>query len=140
MKEIRITDKNDQNIEYLVTDIDGFYSEPAKKYFKSGHHLVKLAHWELIPEKTVTSRTDVYTTKPYILLDLVDTKTKEATTTRLYSNFVPYFLDQIAAQTEGAISGMKLSEVLAYLGKNKFEIWITYDKATGVQVNYQEPR
>lgn len=143
MAEIRIKEKNTPRgteVEYLVTDIDAFYEEPAKTYLAKGHHIVTLAHWELVPAKEVVTRTDNYTTKPYIMLDLVDVKTNEATTARLYSGFVPYFLDQIAAQTAGAIGGMKLSEVLAYLQTHKFEIWVSYDKSMGVQVNYQQPR
>ena len=126
--------------EVFVSSIDSFYEAPAKSYLKRGHHIVRLANYELVPSREVESRTDRYTTKAYLLLDLVDVKTGEATTTRLYSSFVPYFMDAIAAQTAGAISEMKLSDVLKYLGTHEFEIWVSYDKQYGVQVNYQEPR
>lgn len=129
-----------EHIEIGTTDIDAFYSEPTKRYLSAGHHIVRLAHYEVVPEKTVQTRTDCYTTKPYILLDLVDQKDGDVTTTRLYANFVPYFMDQIAAQTEGAISGMKLGNVLKYLGSHDFDIWVDYSKEFGVQVNYREPR
>ena len=140
MKTTIIDTVNEQRTELFVTDIDAFYSAPSPNYLKAGHHIVKLANWELVPQKTVETRTDHYVTKPYILLDLVDTKTNEATVARLYSGFVPYFLEQIAAQTDGAIGGMHLSEVLNYLGKKKFEIWVTYDKSKGPQVSYRAPR
>ena len=140
MKEKYITAANGTEIELGSTNIDDFFTESAPSYMEKGHHIVRVAHYELIPEKTVKTRTDLYTTKPYILLDLADKKTGEVTTTRLYSAFVPYFLDGIAAQTDGAISRMKLSEVLKYLGTHDFSIWVTYDKEYGVQVNYREPR
>ncbi len=139
MKKTTIID-NGNEIELGTTDIDAFYSEAAPRYMEAGHHIVRLSHYEVVPEKTVTTRTDVYTTKPYILLDLRDVKSGEITTTRLYSGFVPYFLDNIAAQTSGEISGMKLSNVLNYLGRNDFEIWVTYSRERGVEVSYREPR
>lgn len=139
MKKATIVDKNDPNVELTIMDLEAFYSEPVKTYLKAGHHVVKLAHYELVPERTVTSRTEVYTTKPYLLLDLVDVKTGEATETRLYSGFVPYFMDQLAVQTKGEISGMTLKELLHYLGRNSFDIWVKYDPKTGVQVSYQKP-
>lgn len=140
MKTKYINAANGTEIELGSTNIDDFYAESAPSYMEQGHHIVRLVHYELIPEKTVKTRTDIYTTKPYILLDLVDKKSGEVTTTRLYSAFVPYFLDGIAGQTGGAISRMKLSEVLKYLGTHDFEIWVSYDKDYGVQVNYREPR
>lgn len=129
-----------ENIELGTTDIDAFYSEKAPSYLSSGHHIVRITHYEVVPEKTVTSRTDVYTSKPYILLDLQDQKDKDVTTTRLYQNFVPYFMDQIGAQTEGATGNMPLSGVLKYLMTHDFDIWVDYSREYGVQVNYREPR
>ena len=138
-KTTYITDS--ERTEIGTTDIDAFYSEKAPSYLSSGHHIVRITHFEVVPEKTVTSRTDVYTTKPYILLDLADQKDKSSvTTTRLYQNFVPYFMDQIGAQTEGATSAMPLSAVLKHLMTHDFDIWVTYSREFGVQVNYREPR
>lgn len=133
-------DGNGNQIELGTTDIDSFYSESAPAYMSKGHHIVRLVHYELIPEKSVQSRTDRYTTKPYILMDLVDQKNGEVTTTRLYSSFVPYFMDAIALQSEGATSGAKLSKVLEYISKHDIDIWVSYSREYGVQVNYREPR
>lgn len=140
MKKNLIIDEHITRDEVLVDSLDAFYSEAPKTYVASGHHIVKLINWELVPEREVETRTDHYITKSYVLLDLKDIKTGEVTTTRLYSNFTPFFIDQIAAQTDGAISGMKLSKIFEYLGKHDFDIWVSYSKQYGVQVNYQEPR
>lgn len=133
---------NDQGhlVELGTTDIDAFYGEAAPSYMSKGHHVVRLAHYEMVPEKTVQTRTDLYTAKAYILLDFVDKKSGEVTTTRLYSGFVPYFMDAIALQSEGATSGMKLSQVLSYISKNDIDIWVSYDREYGIRVNYREPR
>lgn len=139
-KKTVIHDDRGNEIELGTTDIDALYSASAPKYLSAGEHTVRLVHWEVVPEKTVTNRQDTYTTKPYILLDLADSNTNEVTTTRLYFNFVPYFMDNIAAQTDGEIGGMKLSEVLAYLGRHDFTVWVSYDPQRGVQVAYREPR
>lgn len=133
-------DEHGNEVQLGTTSIDDFYSASAPHALAPGHHTVRIAHFELIPEKTVTTRTDRYTTKPYILLDLVDTKDGDVTTTRLYSGFVPYFMDAMIAQTDGAISGMKLTQVLTYLSTNTFEIWVSYSAQEGVRVNYREPR
>lgn len=135
-----INSQNDTNVELNIMDLEAFYSKPVKTYLPAGHHVVKLAHYEVVPEKTVTTRTDRYTTKPYILLDLVDVKTHEATETRLYSGFVPYFMEQLVVQTKGEISGMTLKQLFDYLGKNSFDIWVKYDPQNGVQVSYQRPK
>lgn len=140
IKKTVIHDDRGNEIELGTTDIDALYSASAPQYLSAGVHTVRLTHYEIVPEKTVTTRQDSYTTKPYILLDLADAKTNEVTTTRLYFNFVPYFMDNIAAQTDGAIGGMRLSEVLAYLGRNDFTVWVSYDPQRGVQVAYREPR
>lgn len=133
---------NDRNLVELeaLEDIDSFYAAPVKRDLTSGHHVVRLTHYEVVPAKTVQTRHDVYTTKQYILLDLVDKRSGDVTSTRLYANFVPYFLDAIKIQTEGATCNKKLSEVLAYLGNHDFDIWVSYDREFGVQVNYREPR
>jgi hypothetical protein len=133
-------DDNGNEIELDTSSIDAFYSESAPRYMEAGHHTVRLTHYEVVPEKTVTTRTDVYTTKPYILLDLSDVKSGEVTTTRLYANFVPYFMDQIALQSKGEVSGMKLTGVLKYMMTSDIDIWVSYSREFGVQVNYREPR
>lgn len=46
---------------------------------------------------------------------------------RLYGGRVPYFLSCIIRQTKGATRGMPLSEVLDYLKKNSFDLWIGWD-------------
>lgn len=139
-KNIIIDNKLDVTTTELVNDLDAFYSAAPKSYISSGHHIVKLVNWELVGEREIATRTEHYVTKSYILLDLKDTKSGEVTTTRLYQSFVPYFLDQIAGQTDGAISGMGLKQVFSYLSKHEFDIWVSYSKQYGVQVNYQEPR
>jgi len=133
---------NNKNLVELeaLEDIDSFYAAPAKRDMERGHHVVRLVHYEVVPAKTVQTRYDVYTTKQYILLDLVDSKNGEVISTRLYAGFVPYFMDAIKNQTAGNTCNMKLSEVLKYLGAHDFDIWVSYSREFGVQVNYREPR
>lgn len=133
-------DDNGNEIELDTTGIDSFYSEETPHYAKAGYHVVRLIHAEMEPEKTVTSRTGVYVKKAHIIMDLRDVKTGEVITTKLYPNFTPYFMDQIAKQSEGTLDRAPLSEVLKYMTRSDIEIWITYDRVYGVQVNYREPR
>lgn len=77
--------------------------------------------------------------QPYILVQLFGGDCA-AFETRIYSARVPYFMAAVARQTCGAIGGLRLSEVLDYLTKHTFDVWVKYDKDYGLQVNYSEPR
>ena len=129
----------DERVE-ILDSIDSMCSEECPRYFAKGEHIVTVCNWEYHPKEEVKSRTGDYVKKPFVLLDLLDSKTGEVQETKLYPGFVPYFFNQISAQTEGAVGGMKLSEVLAYLGNHEFSVWVSYSKENGVQVAYQAPR
>lgn len=133
-------DEHGNKITLGTTDMDAFFAGSAPAVMAAGHHVVRLAHWELVPEKEVETRTDRYTTKPYILLDLVDVEDGDVTTTRLYSGFVPYFMNALLGQFNGEIRGMKLTEILTYMGTHEFEIWVSYSAKDGARVDYREPR
>lgn len=123
-----------------LVDVDKFYAPPERHDPAAGHHIVRLVHYEVVPAKTVQTRFDVYTTKQYILLDLADRKSGEVISTRLYEGFVPYFWDAIILQSAGNCRAKKFSEMLSWMQNNDVDIWVSYDRKFGVQVNYREPR
>ena len=60
--------------------------------------------------------------------------------TRIYGGRVAYFMGAIARQTEGAVAGMRFTQVLDYLMKHDFSVWATWDDKYGMQYNYSAPR
>lgn len=60
--------------------------------------------------------------------------------TRIYGGRVAYFMGAIARQTDGAIAGLKFTQVLEYLTKHDFSVWATWDEKYGMQYNFTEPK
>ena len=95
-----------------------------------GKHSCKVVDFAIISEEGRT---------PYCSIDMVDSDGAEIPS-RLYSARVPYFMGTIARQYPDSVAGKKLSDVLKFLSKNAFDIWVSYDAQYGVQIQYSEPR
>ena len=44
----------------------------------------------------------------------------------------------MAAQSDGACLGMKLSEVIRYFMQHDMDIWVRWDSRYGVQIDYYD--
>lgn len=121
-------------------DIDNF-SDAALP--EEGHHVVRIICWELVPEKEIVNRYQgkvVHTgekTKAYISLDLKDSVGR-VFTTRLYPGGVAGFMRNMAAQSDGACLGMKLSGVIRYFMQHDMDVWVRWDSRYGVQIDYYD--
>ena len=110
----------------------------------TGHHVVRIIRWELVPRKEIVRRYQgnvVHTgdyTKEYVSIDMKDTTSRDVYNAKLYPNGVPSFMNNLATQTDGAVMGMKLSELLRYFLQHDLEIWVRWDSQYGVQIDYYD--
>lgn len=75
--------------------------------------------------------------KPYIEIHVIANNADFAF--KLYENRIPYFMEGIATQTDGATARLKLSELLEELKTREFTTWVSYNGRYGQQFNWREP-
>lgn len=124
---------------------------------RSGKHTVTLADWLYVAEvRNMVEEIDengnnrshlIYPGRPadeviskaHLLLTLKGAD-GEVMESKLYPGRLAYFMSCIVRQTEGAVMGMQTSQVLEYLRKHSFDVWVSYSTQYGVQFDYREPR
>lgn len=125
------------------TDINSFtsYALPSK-----GHHIVNVLLWEVVPEREIVNRyqgkvvSSGEFTKKYIRLDLRDADNGSVYEAKLYPAMVPFFMNNMVNQTEGAVLGMTLEQILKYFTTHDMDIWVRWSSQYGVQIDYYEKR
>ena len=119
-----INNINDTILDQMIPEDFDSFCLPTK-----GHHTVHLLTYELVKAKSPEHQA-------YIAVSWDDRETGEVIEARIYSKAVPYFMANVNRQLDGALMGMKLSQVLAYLVNHTISIWVDWDSKYGVQVAY----
>lgn len=130
MKTTTNTKINDVNLDSFI-DSFGTASLPSK-----GKHTVTLESYKMVPAKTADDGTIV--AQAYVSLAWNDREKMEMVDARLYSAAVPYFMDGVNRQVDGAFMGMKLSAILESLKTREITITVDWSSKYGVQVSYFE--
>lgn len=131
MKTYDVNSKNNTIFDEAIFDEFATQSLPGK-----GKHSVKLVHCEMVPA-VVDSNGEVRS-QPYVSVNYKDTRSGDVITSRIYSKAVPYFMENLNKQFKGDLMGMKFSQILNYIQKHAFEIWLDWDQKYGVQVRYYD--
>ena len=139
------TKKIEDGVLNMVDDFDSL----SEKYIQpeSGHYFAKLSHAEFIPETQVGTYymgqfepawnddgTPKTIDRHYELHFLA--KDGTAIKKNLYPSGVEFFIRSMCRQTEGKTAAMKCSEIFNYIGKHYIELWVTYNKDNGQQVDF----
>lgn len=128
MKNENIT--RDVNLDSFI-DSFGTAALPSK-----GKHTVTLESYKMVPAKVADDGTVL--AQPYVALAWNDHSKMEMVDVRLYSGMVPFFMDGLNRQLDGALMGMKLSAILETLRTQEVDIWVTWSSKYGVQASYFE--
>lgn len=128
MKNTNIT--TDVNLDSFI-DSFGTAALPSK-----GKHTVTLESYKMVPAKVADDGSIL--AQPYVALAWNDHSKMEMVDVRLYSGMVPYFMDGLNRQLDGALMGMKLSAILEFLRTTEVNIWVDWSSKYGVQASYFE--